>query len=410
MSAAAPARPLNAKQQAIEALAGMVRSADTEEAALAAVEKHCKARMEAGTTDAALRTYLTAANKKLEAEGDKLAGHCRYPALQTTLNNAQKAKRDASRESTDGALLQIDLDVEIFPTCLEVLQLNKAKASHLGSKRLTQPMVGVAVLGMTGRRRGGVVDGRARAPVWDFSDDDQTATMSFLLKQGQQAPHTFPVLCDPELLEYALTTVRAYFKDKIKTDVAPGEDALKNIGDQLNRAAKQLFPAVAKAWVNFFKPREGEKGFTVHALRSFYGAKLWSIRNTSGGIYLAQLKIWLGHFSEDSSKYYEKVMHVKGHVLDSAESEAFRRRSASTAAESEAFRRSSAEPVTEEAFISSMLARVSGSQQLLKPDRKRKLRSCLTGMIAEIGEEEEKAAREEARQPKQQRSRRLDFD
>jgi hypothetical protein len=379
----APAKAPSPTQRSIDTLVALVKGADTQEAALDAVKAHCDAKLKAREFKVnGIRKQMTLANMKLMEDGDKLAGHCRYPALQYEGNNAQDAKRAAVRESTDGALLQIDLDVELYPLCLEILKLHKAKASHVGKMCLTLPMVAVAFLFMTGRRLGGVVDDREGAPVWEFSNDDDeysaTATMSFLLKQGEQkTSHTFPVLCDIELLDCALTDIRDYCRPLIKSDAAPGVDALKRIGGQLNTAVKKLFPAVDEAWDNFFEPREREKKFTVHALRAFYGAKLWSIYGKPGGIYLAQLKIWLGHSVEDSSKYYEKVVHVKGHVLDSV---------------------AAAAPVTEEALINNMLTSLNDPQQPMKEDRKRKLRTCLAGMIVEIGKEEEKAARAAAKE------------
>jgi hypothetical protein len=277
-------------------------------------------------------------------------------------------------------LLQIDLEVEMYPLCLEILKLHKAKASHVGKMCLTLPMVAVAFLFMTGRRLGGVVDDREGAPVWEFSDDDAeystTATMSFLLKQGEQkTSHTFPVLCDIELLDCALTDIRDYCRPLIKTAPRPGEDALKKAGDQLNAAVRKLFPAVDEAWDSFFQPREREKGFTVHALRAFYGAKLWSMYGKPGGIYLPQLKIWLGHSVEDSTKYYEKVVHVKGHVLDSVAAAA-------------------PEPETDTELVDFLLTRATNFNWK-NLDCKRKIQKALSDANDQIGEAATAAAKKQ---------------
>jgi hypothetical protein len=106
MSAPAPAsaKPPSRTQRSIDTLVALVKGADTIEDALDAVKEHCDAKLKAREFKAnGLAKQMTLANKKLTEDGDKLAGHCRYPALQFERNNAADARRDAVRESTDGA-------------------------------------------------------------------------------------------------------------------------------------------------------------------------------------------------------------------------------------------------------------------------------------------------------------------
>jgi hypothetical protein len=311
---ATPAAPQNLATHA-ETVAALVRAADTKEEALAAVKQYCDACIEAGTfQDTYVRKHLTAGGKILAAEGHPLHDCCRCPELQFAINAKARAKKTAARQSSDAAMLQIDLNVELYPQCLRILQANKDGATHVGNLKLSHSMVAVAFIAMTGRRKGEVVDGREGAPEWDWSSEKDEATLSYLLKQGDApTPHTFPLLCDRELLQHALTTVRGHYLHSLK----PGrEDDLSNAGEQLNRAVRKLFPAVAHAWLQIFpKESTGDRGFTAHCLRAFYCAKLWSVGDHGSSIYLPQVQQWLGHKSEETSECYEKVRHVKGHVL-----------------------------------------------------------------------------------------------
>jgi hypothetical protein len=373
-AAAAAVAPVkkSANEQHWETMASLVRTAKTKEGALAAVEKYCdEMEEEKRFARNTLISHMTEATKILKRDNHPLQEYCKYTEMTNNRNDDRDVRATTASLSPD-ARLQLDLDVDIYPRSLRILQANKDGRTHVDGFKLHQKHVAIAVIAMTGRRRGEVVDGREGAPVWDFtSEREDMVTLSFLKKQRDPHPHTFPVLCDRALVEHGVKTVQAFYLEKLQRKTGSG-DNLTFIGSQVNPALTSLFPEVAAAWATFCPKIDGEKGFTQHALRAFYGAKLWSIHGTDGGIYLAHLKEWLGHLDLATSAIYDKVRHVSGVKLTAGAAVA------------------EPEPETEGELIDLMLTRVTNSE-LLSKGRKRKLQGSLASMIVDIGKEEQKA-------------------
>jgi Telomere resolvase len=354
------------KAVSVEYFASLVRSAATEEEADSVVQAYCDKVIKQGLWEATyVRSLMTLANTKLKEEGHPWV--CKHPVLHTSVNAEYAAKKAAERMSP-GANFLIDLNEEILPKAVRTLEAN------MDGEELLQEDVIVSIAAVTGRRIGEVLDPRDGAPQWQFSSvQDDMVTLSFLEKQGAaRRPHTSPVLCDRKLVEHGINTVRAHFREEVEQQMGT-EDELNSVRKRVNEAFQRMFPKVEAAWLEFSPAQKGERGFTVHCLRAFYGAKLWSIYGTEDGNYLAHLKGWLGHRHERTSAIYEKVRHVSGCKLTTG---------AAAAAEPE--------PETEGELIDLMLTRVTNSE-LLSKGRKRKLRDSLASMIIDIGKEEQKA-------------------
>jgi hypothetical protein len=350
----------------------LLTSADTEELGHKAVQAYGQEAIDEGRWDGSyVRSLLTRVNNKLKDDGHPW--RCKHPELHTSKNAEYAAKKAAERLSP-GANFMIDLDEEIYPEAVRILEANMV------GEEVEQEDVTVSIAALTGRRIGEILDPRDGAPQWTISDQEDKMTLSYLEKQGASPrPHTFPVLCDRKLVEHGITTVRAHFREEVeKQDGA--EDELGSVRKKVNEALKRMFPEVEAAWLEFSPVQKGGRGFTVHCLRAFYGAKLWSIHDTPGGNYLAHLRKWLGHLYESTSKIYEKVRHESGVKLISA-----------VVAEPE--------PATETEFIDFILTLVTNCG-LLDKDRKRKIQKVLSDANDRVGVEVKKAAAVAKRQKK----------